>query len=285
MTALSSSTKDTYTGDYKFSAHWVPDDKCENWRAFWTLADNAAVVGYDSEFYGCDIAEESPVGKAKVDVFSAAIPGHPCAAGFSPCTNFVFEGKLLRHPQVRSKLLEYDGVAKPIHNQPADAHAAANHGVVIRGGINTLSMARWVYPERANLPRGNFDLDSLCRWRVGFGKTEDFEQFLTYKDWEEYQDEVTKKRCECGELGCRKKKGAHASKTEERVVVTRRKQVQKVHSLPDVRPGGKLSDLFPRYLTYAAADAELAVIIYQMMLIDGRKERRYPYPMVGPIAR
>lgn len=281
MTAPSSSMKDTYTGEYNFSAHWVPDDKCENWSAFWELAKTVNTLGYDSEFYGCDISEESPVGKATVDVFSLAIPAQRAsAAGFTPCTNFVFEGGLLRHPQVGGPggLLESDKWLKPIHNQPADAHAAANHGVVIRGGINTLSMARWVYPERANLPRGNFDLDSLCRWRVGFGKTEDFDGLLGYDDYEPFEEEVTKKRCECGVLGCRKKKGSHVNKTAELVMVTRQKKVRRIHPLSAVRPDGALSHLFPRYLTYAAADAELAVIIYQMMLIDGRKERRYPYP-------
>ncbi len=258
-------------------------------RAVWVEGQAAAdaacaeiarypVVGYDSEFYGVDLLTESCVGRSIVDVFSFATPSGPLnALGFNEPHSWVFDGPLLTHPSVRA-ILEAPEILKPIHNMPVDAHSALNAGVKIRGGLNTLDMARWVYPERANLLRGNFDLDSLCQWRVGRGKTEDYSDFLMYDAQEPYTEEVEKLYCTaCGTFDCRKKKNPHDQKTLMPTVVTRLKKVRKHVHLPDVRPDGPRFDLFARYLVYAAVDAELALILYQMMLRDGRAERAYPW--------
>lgn len=236
------------------------------------------VVGYDSEFYGVDLSHESCVGRAVVDVFSFAVPsGALNALGFHEPRSWVFDAPLLLHPDVRT-ILENPGQVKAIHNMPVDAHAAANVGVHIRGGVNTLDMARWIYPERANLIRGNFDLNSLCEWRVGRGKTEDFADFLMYDALEPVTEEVVKNYCQgCHSFDCRKKKEPHDWKMPMPTVVTRQKKVRRAVHLPDVRPGGPYAGLFDRYVRYAAVDAELALIIYEMMLRDGRKERRYPW--------
>lgn len=234
------------------------------------------VVGYDSEFYGVDIGEQSCVGNARIDVFSIAVRTerlHPL--GYRIPKAFVFDGRLLTHPCVRD-FLEDSGKRKVVHNLSVDSHTARNAGVRLRGGQDTLNLARWVYPDRADLPRGNYDLDSLCKWRVGFGKTEDFDEFLGYWVDEPYEETVTKFRCVgCMELGCRKKKAPHDSgRVPEEVQVTRTKKVRKYQHLPDLRPG---HPLFERYVAYAAADAELALILWQMIQIDGQKERPYPY--------
>lgn len=236
------------------------------------------VVGYDSEFDGVAIGEESCVGKARVDVFSIAVPaGRPTALGATPCKSWVFEGKFLGYDPIK-KLLESPRFTKCVHNLTVDAHAAANSGVRIQGGLNTLSMARFVYPERANLPRGNYDLDSLCKWRVGIGKTDDFEELFGYEDFEQYEEQVVKQKCwGCGEVGCRKKKGIHELKEPVQATVTRSKKVRRLHPLSHCRPGGPLAAKFDRYVRYAAADAELALILWQMMQIDGRAERDYPW--------
>ena len=261
---------------------WVCD-KLGATRAIDEIAKHAA-VGYDSEFDGVRIGEESCVGKARVDVFSIAVPAGPITpVGFTPCKSWVFEGDLLTYGPVRA-FLGASQVTKCVHNLTVDAHAAANQGVGIRGGLNTLSMARFVYPERANLARGNYDLDSLCQWRVGFGKVDDFTELFGYYDYEPYEEEVTKQRCwGCGEVGCRKKKGLHELKESVRVTVTRAKKVRRHHPLSGCRPGGPLGDKFSRYVKYAAADAELALILYQMLLIDGRKERAYPWTKLASI--
>lgn len=235
--------------------------------------------GYDSEFYGVDIAHESCVGRSILDVFSIATEtGHLHSLGYREPTSWVFDGRLINCGPVRA-YLEDPSYRKVIHNRPVDEHTAYNAGVRIRGGLCTLNMARFVYPERANLARGNYDLDSICQWRVGRGKAESFDELFGYDAYEPFQVEAEKKWCPfCAELGdgfaCKKKKAPHDSKLVRSTIVTRQRRVRRHIQLSDVRPG---HPLFERYLRYAAVDAELAVILYQMLLIDGRKERDYPW--------
>lgn len=233
------------------------------------------VAGYDSEFEGVDLSTQSCVGRSRLDVFSIAIPSGPLTPlGYNAPQSWVFEGQLILSPAVRG-YLEDGSFRKVIHNRPVDEHTARNAGVRIRGGLCTLNMARWIYPERANLVKGNFDLDSLCRWRVDLGKTEDFDDLLGYDDYVPYTVEVPKKFCAaCESFDCRKKRAPHDNKSERLTEVTRTKRTRKIRELSTIRPG---HELFARYLAYAAADAELALILYQMMLQDGRKERPYPW--------
>jgi hypothetical protein len=234
----------------------------------------AAVCGYDSEFYGVDISEESCVGRSILDVFSIAIPTERTTPlGYKIPRSWVFDSGLIHHPSVKA-FIESPDWRKVVHNLPVDSHTARNAGVRLRGGLDTLNQARWVYPERACLPKGNYDLDSLCKWRVGFGKTEDFDEFLGYYVDEPYLDRVEKKFClECM-APCRKKKPPHDQKFLEWTTVTRTRKVRKIEDISLIRPG---HPKFGRYLAYAAADAELALILWQMMQIDGQKERVYPY--------
>ncbi len=233
------------------------------------------MVGYDSEFYGVDIRTQSCVGRAKVDVFSLATPSGPVTPlGFNKPESWVFNGELLTYGPIKS-FLESGRVTKPIHNQPVDAHAAANHGVFIQGGVNTLAMARWIYPERAALPGRNFDLDALCRWKIGFGKTEEFDELFGYDESVPYEAVAEKNWClACADFGCKKKKAPHDAKERRETPVIRHKQVRRHTPLHTVRPGHPLWD---RYRIYAAVDAELALILYQIMLRDGRAEREYPW--------
>lgn len=235
----------------------------------------ARVAGYDSEFYGVDISNESCVGRSIIDVFSIAVPTeYRDPLGFYRPRSWVFDGALLQHPPVR-EYLESDAYTKCVHNLSVDSHTARNASVRLRGCTDTLNMSRWVYPFRASLPKGNFDLDSLCKWRVGFGKTEDFDEFLGYWVDEPYEVEVEKKWClECMDFDCRKKKPPHDQKVLQGTVVTRTRKVRRYEHLPDIRPG---HPKFTRYLAYAAADAELALILWQMMQLDGQAERPFPY--------
>lgn len=257
---------------YAPNAQWVADGGAAD-KAMTEIGAHD-VVGYDSEFYGVDITEESCVGKSKLDVFSIAVrlpAPHPL--GFRRVKSWVFEGSLLQHPSVRC-FIEDDGVCKVVHNLAVDSHTARNAGVRLRGGLDTLNQARWVYPERASLPKGNYDLDSLCKWRVGFGKTEDFDEFLGYYVDEPYEQRVEKKFClECM-APCRKKKPPHDQKFLEWTTVSRTKKVRRIEDISRIRPG---HPKFGRYLAYAAADAELALILWQMMQVDGQAERVYPY--------
>lgn len=233
-------------------------------------------VGYDTEFDGVDINSESTVGRARIHVFSLAVvpPGATeSALGFKHPVGYVLPERALRHPSIRA-LLEDREVEKAIHNQPVDSHATWNSGVALRGGINTLDMARFVYPWRAQLVRGNYDLDSICKWRVGQGKTDDFDDLLGYDAQEPYTVEKTFKLCACGEVGCRKKKAPHDTKSDVQRVVSLSRLVRRILPLEQLVPGHALWD---RYIAYAASDAVLALILYQCMLLDGQKERPYPW--------
>lgn len=233
------------------------------------------VAGYDSEFDGVNVSSESCVGRSRLDVFSIAIPTKEIKPlGYFEPKSWVFEGGLIACAPVK-RYLEDPTYRKVIHNRPVDEHTARNSGVRIRGGLCTLNMARFVYPERANLVRGNFDLDSLCRWRVDRGKTEDFNDLLGYDDWEPYEAEAEANFCPaCAAFGCKKKKPPHDQKYKRIRQVIRNRKVRRIRPLGEIRPG---HELFGRYLRYAAVDAELALILYQMMLIDGQKERWYPW--------
>lgn len=251
---------------------WCPDEATIN-----TALDEIEqhkVVGYDSEFDGVNILHESTVGRAKVHVFSLATPSNVITAlNYRVPNSWVFPAVAFHYPRMKT-LLENPDVKKPIHNQPVDSHAAYNAGVTLRGCINTLAMARFLYPWRSQLLSGNFDLDSLCNWRVGFGKTEDFDSFLGYDAQEEFTSEETRQLCACGIVGCRKRKAPHDEKSPILATVTRTRKVRRIIPLVDLKPG---HPLWERYLAYAASDAELAFILYQMMLIDGEKERPYPW--------
>ena len=164
-------------------------DKEEQWDAVAAECRESKIIGYDTEFDGVDINSESTVGRARIHVFSLATlpPGAvESALGFRNPTAYVLPERALRHPSIRATL-EDPSVEKAIHNQPVDSHATRNSGVILRGGVNTLDMARFVYPWRAQLISGNYDLDSICKWRTGRGKTEDFDDLLGYDAEEEFQ--------------------------------------------------------------------------------------------------
>lgn len=235
------------------------------------------VAGLDTEFYGCDIRTESPVGRTTCHVFSVAIGSGPLLPrGFNEASSFVFDGNLLGYRPVK-EWLEDARYKKPVHNQPVDHHTIKNHGVNLRGGINTLAMARFWYPARAK--REGFDLDSLGNDMCGAGKTESFDGLLGYDATEVREHLVWKKRCECGVLSCMKKKPgkdgqAHDEKRPEEVMAEWKAKVRRHIPLTDLNPG---HPLWARYLDYAAWDAVLALWVYQLMIREGQKGRPYPW--------
>jgi hypothetical protein len=254
---------------------WVGSrDECD--RAIETIR-GYEIAGLDTEFDGVDIGEESCVGKANLHVLSVAIPSGPLLPrGFNAATAFVFSRACLGFDSLRDWIQD-DRRAKAVHNQPVDAHSIRNAGAKLAGGRNTLAMARWWWPERAK--RAGFGLDALGLDFCGAGKTEDFDELLGYDDHEYRPTVVSRKRCECGVLGCRKKKAgadgqAHEIKTAEEVLVQMKHKVRCHIPLASLDPG---HTLWPRYLNYAAWDAVLALWLYQLMMRDGRRERPYPW--------
>lgn len=235
------------------------------------------VAGVDTEFYGVDVRTESTVGRSICHVFSVATPSGPLLPrGFNEASSWVFGANCLAFGSVKD-WLEDPRFVKPLHNQPVDHHTFRNHGVSLRGAVNTLAMARWWWPQRAKYE--GFDLDTLGKDFCGAGKTESFDELLGYDDTEYRPRAVWKKRCACGQLSCTKKKTgkdgvAHDTKTPEEVVVDQPFKVRRHTPLTDLSPA---HPLWARYLAYAAWDAVLALWLYQLMLREGVRERIYPW--------
>lgn len=110
----------------------------------------AGVCGWDSETYGHEVDASTPVGRARVHVWSLAVPttavsarGHHVAAGV------VLPSAALDYGPLRA-LLEDPDVAKWAWNAPHDVHSAREHRVQVRGWIDGLPLARVALP---GLPR------------------------------------------------------------------------------------------------------------------------------------
>lgn len=232
------------------------------------------VTGLDTEFYGCDITEQSPAYRAQCHVLSLAAPtGARLPRGFTEASSFVISGDLLAHRGLKD-WLEDPGVIKAVHNLPVDHHCLRNRGIKLAGGENTLEMARWWWPERAK--RRGFDLGSLGEDILGVGKTESFTDLLGFDAMEPRERTVTKRRCACGALGCRKRSGGHEYKTDEQVTEQYLAKVRAIIPLTELKPG---HELWARYLAYAAQDAVLALWLYELMMRDNR-ERPYPWSLM-----
>lgn len=249
---------------------WVDDERGAD--AALTEITRYQIAGLDTEFDGLDINTQSCVGLSKCHVFSVAVPSGPLLPrGFNEASSFVFSANLLGYRPLK-EWLEDPSYTKPLHNQPVDAHTLRNSGVCLRGGQNTLAMARFWWPERAKA--AGFGLDSVSQDFCGVGKTESFDELLGYDAIEYRPRAVWKKRCACGQLGCMKKKEPHDVKTPEEVVVDQPFKVRRHIPLVDLVHGHAL---WSRYLEYAARDAVLALWIYQLMLRDGARQRPFPW--------
>lgn len=232
------------------------------------------VAGLDTEFYGVDIRSQSPVSRSKCHVWSVAVPsGRETALGYNHTESFVFTADALASPEVKAWLEDTD-FTKAVHNQPVDSHTLGNAGICLRGGVNTLDLARWVYPHLARGFAQPFALGNLAHSLAGLNKTEDYKDLFAYDARKAFEVETTKKRCQCGELSCRKKTGDHVRKWPERVTSTVYRKVTEFTPLTDLHPA---HPLWPRYIAYAARDAELALIVYQIMLREGEKSRPWPW--------
>lgn len=236
-------------------------------------------LGFDTEFDSVDLSWQSPVGVSRLDVASFAwVSGPVNARGIPAVDSCVVSSEHL--PLFRG-ILEDENIVKYVHNQPVDAHTLWNMGIELRGAVNTLSWARWVWPHRVNVRPGSFDLDALCRWQFGEGKTEDFGDIFVREEDEAYEEIQEASWCtECFDFGCRKrgtKKNplAHLKVPKSRSV-TKTKKVKRVIPLHEVRQG---HPLFQRYLVYAAIDAELALKLAYRLDVEGSKEVEFPWPL------
>lgn len=243
------------------------DDKVSKVVAAALKAD---AVGLDTEFTGVHVGKQSCAGRAKVHIWSVAVPtGDLTPRGVRVARAAVLPASALTHPEVKA-WLEDAGYRKAVHNLPVDAHAISSSGVRLLGGINTLSLARWAWPDRA---RGaGFTLDSLGADFLGAGKLSSFSEIFT-EEYVEYS--IRTKRvtyCECGASPCRKRITSPGHRRLERLEETHIEKVKEREiPLDSVVPGHVK---WPEALAYAAQDAVLALGVYERALRDMQKVTR-----------
>lgn len=234
--------------------------------------DRGEVVGLDTEFYGVEIGKQNCYARAKIHLISVAAQRFPTQVdvrGIPISDSAVFDRQALGVLSFISWL--ESSAPKAVHNLPVDAHAFANHGLQMGGGINTLALSRWAWPERAR-GRG-FTLDSLGEDLLGAGKMEDFNELFS----EEYEAHTStfrnQKRCECGTPGCRKRQSNPGhSRILERVETVRTRIKTRPVPLESVVPD---HPLWERALKYSAQDAVLAHKVYIRAMMEMEETIRH----------
>jgi hypothetical protein len=240
-------------------------------EALTTVAGLGLAVGLDTEFYNVSLGEQSCAGRAKLHVWSLAvpIPGEVTPRGNLVAIPYVLPGSSALRPRLREWL---EGPAlKAVHNLPVDAHTLWNTGVKLGGGVNTLSLARWAWPDRARGP--GFTLDALGRDFLGVGKMTSYDE-LTQEKGTEYR--IRTKRvvyCECGATPCKRRATTPGHRRLERLEETRiPKEVTREIPLESIGPD---HPRWPILTSYAAQDAVLALGVYELahqrMALDRRE--------------
>lgn len=238
-------------------------------------------IGFDTEFYNVRVGKESTVARAKVHFASLAwlergARLHP-RGFYIPRAAVVSREVVTSCGPFRELFLEprFRWLA---HNAPVDAHSMENEGVIINNVVNTLTIARWVYPGRARAQwgGGGFTLDALAQELLGEGKTDDFRDIFTERVEEWRTKVVTVRECLCGALGCKRRsvKEGH-SKLVRQEEIREPIYVEREVPLQDVVPG---HPLFERAKVYSAQDAVLAHCLAQVLLREmGKQERDVPW--------
>lgn len=241
-------------------------DQPEQWDELSRRCTRAGIIGLDTEFYGINPKVESPVGKATIHVFSIALRTKQTSPlGYHKARGWVLPVAALEHPGLRA-VLESGAVKKCSHNQPSEDHTLANHGVKLRGAINTLNLARWMFPQLVN--DGYFGLKNLMSRLLGRKPVAEFIELVSHVDEELRTSLKTRKVkiCSCGEPGCRRRNG-HTKTTEtleyqaQRVV-----KVKRSYPLQEILPG------HPRWgllVEYAAEDAVAALELEELARAHG----------------
>ena len=243
--------------------------------------DRGEPIGLDTEFYNVDVGKQSCVARARLHLLSLAVKRFPhqlSPRGFHVADAAVFTREALRDTSLR-RLLEGPG-RKCVHNLPVDAHTLCNghpeegiEGIELYDGINTLAVARWAWPHRA---RGaGFTLGALGDDYLGATKTEDFRDLFS-QEVTEYRSTFRKvQRCECGNQPCRKRSTSDGHRRILEIVETQHPKTVRVPvPLNDVVLG---HPLWPRALAYSAADAVLALGVYDLATLEMRKKLDIPW--------
>lgn len=221
-------------------------------------------LGLDTEFHGQDPSKGSCVGTARVHVWSLAVfNGRVSPRGHRSAGGVTLPAEALNHPPVRD-LLEDPAVTKVAHNLPVDHHALGNHGVQLAGAVNSLSVARWVWPGR-----GGYGLKELMPALLGRRPLGDFTQLICEPNVQ-FRTKVTRTRtCDCGTPGCRLRKGHQKTEvvTETREFWIPKNQPTRPVPLEEIVPGHWLWGVL---VPYAAEDAEAALELWDAARLAGR---------------
>lgn len=238
----------------------------EEWAALARRCREAGLIGLDSEYHGVG-KNESCVGRARIHVWSVAIRTERMdPRGYHRCAGWLLPAAALRHPDLVA-VLEDPGVTKAVHNQGVDIHAFANHGITIRGALNTLGYVRWKRPDLIN-SAGRFRLKALMSTLLGREPVCNFADVVADTRVVATVKTGTTKTtvCECGEPGCRKRKGAHAKLLR---VDEWQKTVERTEEfdwdLTDIVPGHPKWELLK---AYAIEDAVAALQVMEVVEVE-----------------
>jgi DNA polymerase I-like protein with 3'-5' exonuclease and polymerase domains len=250
----------------------------EQWDKLVKAIEKRGVIGLDTEFYGLNIKKESTVLRAKIHVWSIAIRSHHFdARGYTTAVGFVLPVTALQHPGLR-RVLSDRKIRKAVHNQPVDAHSLFNHGIRLRGAVNTLNLARWVWPEMNKVP--GYTLKSLMRTKLGRDPICTFKELVEYIYFEPVAKfkQVKHNEYSCGRKSCRKRNCHSKSVVSETVEYVREYKRKSEYPLESIVPGHPRFNLL---VDYAAEDAIAALELLELCF-RAEDPAPYPYPSGGP---
>jgi hypothetical protein len=231
--------------------------------------ENGEAVGLDTEFYGVDITKFSPAGGAvRVHVWSLAfLRKNVGPRGWRQAVGCTLPADALYHRPIVQEL-EDPRLLKAVHNLPVDYHSIKAHGVSLQGGLNTLSLARWVWPERKNSGEG-FGLKDMMPL-LGRKPLGDFSDLLSEPNVIESEKSRKVRACECGAKPCKRRGKGHVRRDDVEVYKVYRTPANKPRRqvpLEVIVPGHWL---WPVLVPYAAEDAEAALDLLTLAKHKGK---------------
>lgn len=216
-------------------------------------------LAVDTEYYdpaGEDLRSYSPASRAKIHCWSVCWGvGDGDYAVLWP-----------EHIEEWRDVLENRDVLKVCHNASVEYHAFRAHGVTLAGVIDTLALARWLYPGRdQRMGGGGWSLDAMARDFLGDGKTESFQDLTTelVEVWSERQ--VEEAQCRCGAWGCGDRgQDGHRGKFLDRRTTTQLTSRVEERSIP-LQAIVEGHPRYERLLEYSAKDARITWPLFNIM--------------------
>jgi len=235
-------------------------------------------IAIDTEYVIGD--DQATAHRAELHVWSIGIQNPGAGIGMKTNARGVFPALAAVLP---AEALICDALIDALCQRPLWAHNASvdYHTMTCASGRiariplanwnDSLSLARWLYPERVPPFGPGFSLDALGQDLLGYGKTEDFKTLLTYPN-EVMKVTTTKTRvCECGARPCHKRGTYHRRQDEvevkEEMVLRGTKQVP----LDTIVPG---HERWERLVEYSGRDVLVGCELVQFMLKDLAKLNR-----------